>query len=60
MASSMFDLEIGGLRRKLRLGPPLVAACQVAFSPEARHLATVNGNGTVYIVRLEKFQPVKP
>jgi hypothetical protein len=26
----------------------------VAFAPDSRHLATANGNGTVYILRLAK------
>jgi ECF sigma factor len=26
----------------------------VAFAPDGRHLATVNGNGTVYVLRLAK------
>jgi len=26
---------------------------QVVFTPDGRHLATANGNGTIYILRLQ-------
>ena len=39
--------------RTLTLGPPGGILSQVTFSPEGRHLLTVNGNGTVYVLRLE-------
>ena len=39
--------------RTLTLGPPGGILSQVTYSPEGRHLLTVNGNGTVYVLRLE-------
>jgi len=34
------------------LGPPHGYVRQVALSPEGRHLITLNGNGTIYVLRL--------
>jgi WD40 repeat protein len=39
--------------RTLTLGPPGGILSQITFSPEGRHLLTVNGNGTVYVLRFE-------
>jgi WD40 repeat protein len=38
--------------RVLRVGPPHGVIKRVLWSPDGRHLVTVNGNGTVYILRL--------
>ena len=38
--------------QRLATGPVL----RVAFAPDGRHLAVVNGNGTVYLLRLEDFR----
>lgn len=48
----LWDLTDRRLIRTLTLGPPLGTISQVLFSPTGRHLLTVNGNGTVYLVRL--------
>lgn len=51
-----FEFRAGGpgLKRRhtLRIGPRAGVIRQVAISPEGRHLFTVNGNGTVYILRM--------
>jgi hypothetical protein len=36
----------------LRVGPPGGDVLQMLFSPDGRHAVTVNGNGTVYVLRL--------
>jgi WD40 repeat protein len=42
--------------RTLALGPAGGTVSRAFFTPDSRHLITVNGNGTLYILRLEKFQ----
>jgi WD40 repeat protein len=36
----------------LRIGPSGGSIHQIVYTPDGRHLATVNGNGTVYVLRL--------
>ena len=33
------------------------AVAQIVFTPEGRHLATANWNGTIYLLRLAEVQP---
>jgi hypothetical protein len=33
------------------------AVAQIVFTPEGRHLATANWNGTIYLLRLAKARP---
>jgi len=46
----LYDVETGTVSRKLQL-PGLVR--HVLFTTDNRHLITANGNGTVYVLRLE-------
>jgi len=39
-------------KRQLNVGPADIVIRQVHFTPEGRHLVTVNSNGSVYILRL--------
>lgn len=39
--------------RKVRIGPENGVIFDIAFGPAARHVLTANGNGTVYVLRLE-------
>jgi WD40 repeat protein len=48
----LWDSETGTATRVLRLGPNGGHVIKVTFSPDGRHVATANGNGTVYIFRL--------
>ncbi len=48
----LWDLSTGKLIRVIRLSPAVQHADQIAFSPDGRHLATANSNGTVYILRV--------
>jgi WD40 repeat protein/serine/threonine protein kinase len=41
----------------IRLGPPTGVVAQVAYGADSRHLVTANGNGTVYILRLDRTPP---
>jgi WD40 repeat protein len=43
----------------VRLAPPGGGIFKLAFSPDGRHLATANGNGTVYIIRLAPLPTAK-
>jgi Leucine-rich repeat (LRR) protein len=56
------DAGSGGLRQLLKLGPSGGCINGVVFTPDGRHLATANGNGTVYILRLaaRASSPVPP
>jgi WD40 repeat protein len=49
----LWDVDSRTLQKAISVGPPNGAVLQTLFTPEGRHLATVNGNGTVYILRLE-------
>jgi WD40 repeat protein/serine/threonine protein kinase len=40
------------LKQTITLGPPGGLIRKVRFTPEGRHLVTLNGNGTVYVLRL--------
>jgi WD40 repeat protein/serine/threonine protein kinase len=52
------DARTGAEIRTFRLGPPLEAPIyHVTFAHDGRHLATANGNGTVYILRLADGPP---
>ena len=48
----LHDTDTGRLRQLLQLGPIRGLVNGVAFTPDGRHLATANANGTVYILRL--------
>ena len=37
----------------IRVGPAHAVVKQVLWSPEGRHILTINGNGTIYVLRLE-------
>ncbi|MGH7126956.1 MAG: hypothetical protein ACREJB_00585 [Planctomycetaceae bacterium] len=39
------------LRKRLRFG----VVQQAFYTPDGRHLVTVNGNGTVYVLRLAEW-----
>jgi WD40 repeat protein/serine/threonine protein kinase len=43
--------------RLLRVGPPYGSIRRVLFGLDGRHLLTVNGNGTVYVLRLAERSP---
>jgi WD40 repeat protein/serine/threonine protein kinase len=48
----LWNLSDGSCRKVIRLASPGGRICRVVYSPDGRHLATANGNGTVYILRL--------
>jgi WD40 repeat protein len=50
----LWDAATGQKRRDWQL-PGIVGA--IAFAPDGRHLAAVNANGTVYILRLSGIAP---
>jgi WD40 repeat protein len=52
----LWDFASRQLRQTIRVGPPCGNVRQALFTPEGRHLATVNGNGTVYVLRLADFE----
>jgi WD40 repeat protein len=49
----LWDVAAGTEKANFQLGPLGGVLWQVAFSPDGRHLATANCNGTVYILRLD-------
>jgi hypothetical protein len=51
-AIRLWDLTTGKPEAVIRLNPGVQFIDQVAYSPDGRHLATANSNGTVYILRL--------
>jgi WD40 repeat protein len=55
------DLPGGNSRdvpdRILRVGPPHGSIRRVVFGQDGRHLLTINGNGTVYVLRLSDRAP---
>jgi WD40 repeat protein len=48
----LYDTRRRAAGATLAVGPPFGIISQVVFSPEGRHIATANGNGTVYLLRL--------
>jgi WD40 repeat protein len=48
----LWNPSTGEEKKMLQLGPPGGRICNIVFAPDGRHLATANGNGTVYILRL--------
>jgi WD40 repeat protein len=48
----LWDLDDGQCHQVLRLGPEGGKIWKAIFSPDGQHIATANGNGTVYILRL--------
>ncbi|HJT33307.1 MAG TPA: hypothetical protein VJ783_14785, partial [Pirellulales bacterium] len=42
------------LKRTIEIGPPGGLVKQVHWTPDGRHLVTLNGNGTIYVLRLDK------
>jgi WD40 repeat protein len=54
------DAANGRPRETIRVGPRKGVVNQVAFLPDGRHLATANGNGTIYILRLLRPQAKGP
>ena len=46
------DAVNGKPREAIEVGPRLGIIHQVEFTPDGRHVATVNGNGTVFVLRL--------
>jgi hypothetical protein len=46
------DLSTDKPAKTIRVSPAVSQVNQIAFSPDGRHLATANNNGTVYILRL--------
>jgi tRNA A-37 threonylcarbamoyl transferase component Bud32 len=48
----LWDLSTDKPPRVMRVSPAVSQVDQIACSPDGRHLATVNNNGTAYILRL--------
>jgi WD40 repeat protein len=48
------------LRKKFQVAIGEDPIRQMVISPEGRHLATANADGTVYILRLERYKPSLP
>ncbi|HLJ12730.1 MAG TPA: serine/threonine-protein kinase [Planctomycetaceae bacterium] len=46
--------------RLIRLGPAHGVVRRATYSPDGRHIVTVNGNGTVYVVRLSREPTSSP
>jgi WD40 repeat protein/tRNA A-37 threonylcarbamoyl transferase component Bud32 len=47
----LWDVAAGKVTESLRIGPP-GGVVVPSFTPDGRHLVTLNGNGTVYVLRL--------
>jgi WD40 repeat protein/serine/threonine protein kinase len=45
------------LKQTIEIGPPGGLVRQVRYTPDGRHLVTLNGNGTIYALRLEEAPP---
>jgi WD40 repeat protein len=52
----LWDAKSGVLRQEIPLAQKYEEITKVRFSPEGRHLLTVNANGTVYVLRLARPQ----
>jgi WD40 repeat protein len=50
-AVDLWDVATGKVTESLRIGPS-GGAVFPSFTPDGRHLVTLNGNGTVYVLRL--------
>jgi eukaryotic-like serine/threonine-protein kinase len=48
----LWDLSTDKPAKVIHVSPAVSQVDQIAFSPDGRHLATANNNGTVYILRL--------
>jgi WD40 repeat protein/serine/threonine protein kinase len=48
----LWDPATGQVNKQFKLGPRDSQIQHIAFSPDGRHLATANANGTIYILRL--------
>jgi WD40 repeat protein len=53
MPVQIWHLPTSKLVKTWQIGPPAGEVVQVAFSPDGHYLATVNGNGTVYVLSLD-------
>jgi WD40 repeat protein len=53
MPVQIWHLPTSKLVKFWQIGPPAGEVRQVAFSPDGHYLATVNGNGTVYVLSLD-------
>jgi len=53
----LWHLPTGKLVKTWQFGPTLGVVSQVAFSPDGHYLATVNGNGTAYVLNLDGVLP---
>ena len=51
----LWDLSTDKPAKVIHVSPAVSQVDQIAFSPDGRHLATANNNGTVYILRLGDF-----
>ena len=51
----LWEASTGDSLRVFRLHPGCGEIKKVRFSPEGRHLITMNGNGTCYVLRLAEF-----
>jgi WD40 repeat protein len=57
MPVQIWHLPTSKLVKHWQIGPPAGEVTQVAFSPDGHYLATVNGNGTVYVLSLDGVIP---
>jgi WD40 repeat protein len=53
MPVQIWHLPTAKLVKAWQLGPPGGVVSQVVFSPDGHYLATVNGNGTAYVLNLD-------
>lgn len=53
----VWHLPTGALVKSWQIGPATGVVSQVAFSPDGHYLATVNGNGTAYVLNLDGVIP---
>ncbi len=52
----MADAVTGKHKGEIRIGPEFGRIWHVRYSPSGRYMATVNGNGTVYVLRIGSDQ----